>query len=1035
MVTVVKWSGIEARALRLARRMSVREFARHLGFNDAAVSNWESRGSDARLRHHTQEVLDTDLARAPEDVRQRFAQALDSGYNEAGGLARGSSDRTVALLDAMQAQGDADLPYRSPHDATDSVWAFIRAPSRVHMITGPAGSGKTRLTYHLADVLSADVDFQLHSATSWVLQDLDLAVEVLRYASIAGGTDPLLTLESEAVKLARPCLIIIDGITAQEQFDQIARHIDIILRQVRSEFLRFVLVVRTPPLVQTSAHPVLNASIFNRPGSQQFSEPYLIPQWTTADARATWDSAKPASTANFDALPHAVQQLTRLPLYLRLLLAAGPAAANADANPYALVDHCVRSVVRGTGRDVERTLDALADLAQRDAPTVIPTVVVSSITPQPSGDQDLRTHSGDLAAIIRTQIAGNSPEFVHDILREYFLATRLAQLLTSHGRSVATVSALNDLAEQAATSAIARNVFEFVIHHLDSTARDVVTAAALAPTISLSTTLPLMLGFSDSDTGFATSEVLRACAQRCDQGSAQELITALLATPAVLPALGDAYHGWLVAALRRFGTAIWDSAARFIEQNLDARKVQELLAAADLDHGDEAIFVARHFFLFFGDNTDEASTLTSLLNHQNWRVRAALAQGLRDSRAPTTQASDLVIGTVVDDNDYKVRAAAALALTHMPASAANAHLPALLLDRNWHVRERVLQGLLSNAQRTTEGAACVRDLAQTALSLVSTEPSWQRCPAHVRPGLHRLRLLYGAQSDDREPVDAHALFGVLREIRTGWLTPPDADQTHIVAEGRRSDDWLVQREADALAATAAQPLRFSSQEEFRRLRSRRSVQIALDSHNLEESAAVAREAAAAGADFIEVGDPLIKAAGLSAITYIKRHVPNTAVIAEMMSADWGRDQVVLAAQAGADVVLLIGPATVASVSAAVEAGRRLGVPILLDTPLPLLSRQWITDMERAGVDGFTVTTNIDIGIGSRHALTSAHTIRTWTRLPVAVSGGFGPTDYDIIADPDWDILIVGRSVSDALDPGDVVRHITNLVRDTTPGAP
>ncbi len=92
-------------------------------------------------------------------------------------------------------------------------------------------------------------------------------------------------------------------------------------------------------------------------------------------------------------------------------------------------------------------------------------------------------------------------------------------------------------------------------------------------------------------------------------------------------------------------------------------------------------------------------------------------------------------------------------------------------------------------------------------------------------------------------------------------------------------------------------------------------------------------------------------------------------------------------------------------------------------------------MERAGVDGFTVTTNIDIGIGSRHALTSAHTIRTWTRLPVAVSGGFGPTDYDIIADPDWDIRIVGRSVSDALDPGDVVRHITNLVRDTTPGAP
>jgi 3-keto-L-gulonate-6-phosphate decarboxylase len=40
----------------------------------------------------------------------------------------------------------------------------------------------------------------------------------------------------------------------------------------------------------------------------------------------------------------------------------------------------------------------------------------------------------------------------------------------------------------------------------------------------------------------------------------------------------------------------------------------------------------------------------------------------------------------------------------------------------------------------------------------------------------------------------------------------------------------------------------------------------------------------------------------------------------------------LAAEAGADVVLLIDPATTASVSAAVDAGRRLGVAIMLDIP-------------------------------------------------------------------------------------------------------
>jgi DNA-binding transcriptional regulator YiaG len=47
---VGRWTGREVRALREARRMSVREFAAHLGVSDRMVSKWEAGGPGLRPR-------------------------------------------------------------------------------------------------------------------------------------------------------------------------------------------------------------------------------------------------------------------------------------------------------------------------------------------------------------------------------------------------------------------------------------------------------------------------------------------------------------------------------------------------------------------------------------------------------------------------------------------------------------------------------------------------------------------------------------------------------------------------------------------------------------------------------------------------------------------------------------------------------------------------------------------------------------------------------------------------------------------------
>ncbi len=73
-VTVKQWSGKEVRALREARRMSIREFAAHLGVSDRMVSKWESGGERIRPRPINQAALDTSLLRTGPEIQARFAQ-------------------------------------------------------------------------------------------------------------------------------------------------------------------------------------------------------------------------------------------------------------------------------------------------------------------------------------------------------------------------------------------------------------------------------------------------------------------------------------------------------------------------------------------------------------------------------------------------------------------------------------------------------------------------------------------------------------------------------------------------------------------------------------------------------------------------------------------------------------------------------------------------------------------------------------------------------------------------------------------------
>ncbi|HCT78697.1 MAG TPA: hypothetical protein DGT23_19360, partial [Micromonosporaceae bacterium] len=72
------WSGREAHALREALRMSIDDFAVHLGASRRGVAKWSVRGSAVKLRWDMQRALDAALAKATSEERNRLQQLLDS---------------------------------------------------------------------------------------------------------------------------------------------------------------------------------------------------------------------------------------------------------------------------------------------------------------------------------------------------------------------------------------------------------------------------------------------------------------------------------------------------------------------------------------------------------------------------------------------------------------------------------------------------------------------------------------------------------------------------------------------------------------------------------------------------------------------------------------------------------------------------------------------------------------------------------------------------------------------------------------------
>jgi hypothetical protein len=146
MVSVNRWTGHEARALRLAKRMSLTAFAAHLGISERTLSTWERRGTAIGIRQHSQALLDTSLRSSPPEVHERFQEIIanDAGLSAAGQRIVPSARSELTAKPAVVA-----IPARR-HDGTtarqDRNWTQLRLRAVAPTLTNPGSQAGRPLT-------------------------------------------------------------------------------------------------------------------------------------------------------------------------------------------------------------------------------------------------------------------------------------------------------------------------------------------------------------------------------------------------------------------------------------------------------------------------------------------------------------------------------------------------------------------------------------------------------------------------------------------------------------------------------------------------------------------------------------------------------------------------------------------------------------------------------------------------------------------------------------------------------------------------
>jgi 3-hexulose-6-phosphate synthase/6-phospho-3-hexuloisomerase len=205
------------------------------------------------------------------------------------------------------------------------------------------------------------------------------------------------------------------------------------------------------------------------------------------------------------------------------------------------------------------------------------------------------------------------------------------------------------------------------------------------------------------------------------------------------------------------------------------------------------------------------------------------------------------------------------------------------------------------------------------------------------------------------------------------------------------------------------------------------LQVALDVLELKRAVEIAGEAIAGGADWLEVGTPLIKSEGMNAVRTLKKTYKDRKIVADMKTIDTGAIEVEIAAKSGADIVIVLAMSDDSTIAEAIRAAKKYGCEIMVDVMNHPNAITRAKELEEMGVDYINVHVGIDQQMVGMNNFKILDRIAKEVSIPVAAAGGLDAERAAMCVLSGAKIVIVGSNIVKSRNVAESARKIREAI--------